>query len=151
MSSLPNDFNTALAVSKGLHSLLSSSAVVADALGDPARLYDHAPEDPVFPYLTYGPIRSEDNSADGAIITSHLQTLHIWSRYAGRAEMLGLLGRIGFEIEHAPLTVVGAALISRHILFTDIFRATDGLTLHGVIRLRLTTEHDLTDTELESL
>lgn len=151
MPQLTTDFNAAVAVSKGLHALLSSSAVVTDALGDPARLYDHAPEDPVFPYLTYGPIRSEDNSADGAVITSHLQTLHIWSRYAGRAEMLGLLGRIGFEIENGPIAVDGAVLISRHVLFTDIFRAADGLTLHGVIRLRLTTEQDLTDIELESL
>lgn len=137
------DFNAALDVGRGLHALLSSSLLIRDRLGDPPRLYDDPPEDPVFPYLTYGPMRSEDISADGAVITAHMLTLHVWSRYNGRAEMLGLLGAITTALEADDLPLDGAALVSRHILLTDIFRSPDGLTLHGVIRLRVTTDREL--------
>ena len=137
------DFNAVTDVSRVLHSALEADIRVQDALGNPARLYDNPPEDPVFPYLTYGPFRSEDISSDDANITAHLVTLHVWSRYTGRAEALALLGVIAAAITEAPLTLSTASLVNRHILYTDIFRASDGLTLHGILRLRVTTDREL--------
>jgi len=137
------DFNSVADVARALHRALASDIGIQDALGFPARLYDDPPEDPVFPYLTYGPIRSEDNSADGARLTVHMMTLHLWSRYTGRAEALALMGTIAAAINSAPLALEGAALVSRHIIYTDIFRASDGLTLHGLLRLRVTTDQEL--------
>lgn len=141
--SIITDPNGALTLSRGLYGLLSSSLIVQSQLGDPPRLYDSAPEDPIFPYLTYGPLRSTDNSAEGSIITTHVQSLHLWSRYAGRAEMLSLIGMVSGELLRGPLNVDGITIINRHILLTDIFRAADGQTLHGVIRFRVSTEHEL--------
>lgn len=141
--SIVTDPNGALALSRGLYDMLAGSVIVQSQLGDPPRLYDSAPEDPIFPYLTYGPLRSEDNSAEGSIITAHIQSLHLWSRYAGRAEMLSLIGMVSGELLRGPLNVDGLTIINRHILLTDIFRAADGLTLHGVIRFRVSTEHEL--------
>lgn len=137
------DFNAVTDVARALHNMLSGDLRVQDALGTPARLYDHAPEDPVFPYLTYGPMRSEDNSADGARLTVHLITLHVWSRYTGRAEALGLMGTIASVLTDAPMPLTNAALVNRHIIYTDIFRASDGLTLHGILRLRVSTDQEL--------
>lgn len=137
------DFNAVTDVARALHNMLSGDLRVQDALGKPARLYDHAPEDPVFPYLTYGPMRSEDNSADGARLTVHLITLHVWSRYTGRAEALGLMGTIASVLTDAPMPLTNAALVNRHIIYTDIFRASDGLTLHGILRLRVSTDQEL--------
>jgi len=88
------DFNAVSDVARALHNVLASDIRVQNALGLPPRLYDDPPEDPIFPYLTYGPIRSEDNSADGARLTVHLITLHLWSRYSGRAEALELMGMV---------------------------------------------------------
>ena len=51
-------------VAKAVHNRLSTDVGILSILGDPARLYDSAPEDPVFPYLTYGPMRSEDEGGD---------------------------------------------------------------------------------------
>lgn len=137
------DFNSVADVARALHLALAGDMRIKDALGDPARLYDDPPEDPLFPYLTYGPIRSEDNSADGARLTVHMVTLHVWSRYTGRAEALALMGTIAAAINSAPLTLEAATLVSRHIIYTDIFRASDGLTLHGILRLRVTTDQEL--------
>ncbi len=137
------DFNAAADVARALHMALAGDIRIQDALGFPARLYDDPPEDPLFPYLTYGPIRSEDNSADGARLTVHMMTLHVWSRYTGRAEALALMGTIAAAINSAPLTLETATLVSRHIIYTDIFRASDGLTLHGILRLRVSTDQEL--------
>ena len=137
------DFNAVTDVARALHMALADDVRVQDALGDPARLYDDPPEDPVFPYLTYGPIRSEDNSVDGARLTTHLITLHVWSRYTGRAEALALMGTIASVLTSAPMSLAGAALVNRHIIYTDIFRASDGLTLHGIVRLRVSTDQEL--------
>ena len=76
-----SQLNPAREIAKTLHALLSDDVAVQAVLGVPARLYDNPPEDPVFPYLTYGPMRSEDISADGAVMSAHTLTLHIWSRY----------------------------------------------------------------------
>lgn len=138
-----SDFNSVADVARALHAALESDIRVKDALGDPARLYDDPPEDPVFPYLTYGPVRSEDNSVDGARLTAHLMTLHVWSRYTGRAEALALMGIIASVAVNAPMTLSQAALVNRHIIYTDIFRASDGLTLHGIVRLRVSTDQEL--------
>ena len=137
------DPNGALALSRGLYELLSNSLIIQSQLGEEARLYDHSPDDPVFPYLTFGPLRSEDVSGEGGVITNHLQTLHLWSRYAGRAEMLSLIGAVSSVLIDGDLIAEGLTVVNRHILLTDIFRASDGLTLHGVIRLRVTTDREL--------
>lgn len=137
------DFNSVAAVSRAVHLLLAGNLNVQAALGQPARLYDDPPEDPVFPYLTYGPMRSEDNSAHGAVITAHIVTLHVWSRYSGRAESLGLLGTLSHALTRDTLDLPEVNLVTRHIIYTDIFRASDGMTLHGIIRMRITTDREL--------
>ncbi len=138
-----SDFNAVTEVSRALHELLSDDIHIQAVLGQTPRLYDDPPEDPIFPYLTYGPIRSEDISADGAVITAHTITLHLWSRYSGRAEMLALLGTVSTVLTETSMSLTGVSLVNRHILYTDIFRANDGLTLHGLLRLRVTTDREL--------
>ena len=137
------DYNSVTDVARALHELMSSDMHIQDALGNPARLYDDPPEDPVFPYLTYGPVRSEDKSVEGARLTAHEITLHLWSRYSGRGEALALIGTIATALTAAPLELTEVTLVNRHIIYTDIFRASDGLTLHGVVRLRVTTDREL--------
>jgi len=57
-----------------LHNFLEQDPIVAAIFGTPPRLYDYAPEDPVYPYLTYGTVRSEDRSGDETEILSHTVT-----------------------------------------------------------------------------
>ena len=138
MSSL----RAAIEISKAVHAQLSANPLVQARLGTPPRLYDSPPEDPIFPYLTYGPMRSEDISADGAVIKSHIMTLHIWSRYAGRAEVMEVLSAVTAALEDAALNLNDIALARAKVIYTDIFRAPDGQTLHGLIRYALTTDEE---------
>jgi len=137
-----SDIHAAIEISKAVHTLLSQNTAVQDVLGHPPRLYDSAPEDPVFPYLTYGPMRSEDISADGAVINTHTMTLHIWSRYAGRAEVMEVLRAVTLALDNGAMPLTGLSLVRAQVTYTDIFRAPDGQTLHGLIRYALTTDKE---------
>ena len=135
-----SDIAAAIEVSKAIHALLSEHMGVQAVLGTPPRLYDHPPEDPVFPYLTYGPMRSEDISADGAVMSAHTLTLHIWSRYGGRAQVMEVLAAVTGALQGADISLPNINLARAQVSYTDIFRAPDGLTLHGLIRFSLTTD-----------
>ncbi len=132
-------YNPALSVARALHSALSGDAAITAALGDPARLYDFAPDDPVFPYLTYGPLRTEDISGDDAVLTAHTLTLHVWSRYGGRIQTLDVLGHIRRVVEE-NLSSADAQIIAASVTFSDCLRAPDGRTTHGLMRVSIRTQ-----------
>ncbi|WP_017930150.1 DUF3168 domain-containing protein [Robiginitomaculum antarcticum] len=132
-------YNPALSVARALHSALSGDAALRGHLGDPARLYDHAPDEPVFPYLTYGPMRTEDISGDMAPLTAHTLTLHVWSRYGGRTQTLRILGDLRRVVEE-NLSANDALIIAASVLFSDCLRAPDGRTIHGILRVSIRTQ-----------
>lgn len=123
-----------------LHNFLANDVAINMVFGAPPRLYDYTPEDPVYPYLTYGTVRSEDRSGDGVEILSHTVTLHVWSRYTGRAEILDLLANLSDRLENIPSAQDGHHIAGLNVIYTDVFRARDSRTQHGLIRLSIQTE-----------
>jgi hypothetical protein len=117
-----------------------ADAGVKAVLGDPARLYDDPPPDPVFPYLTIGRVETRNADVSGAAALDHAVTLHVWSRYGGRAEALDAIAALRSALHDAPLSVVGRKLVFIFVQFADVFRSGDGRTTHGVLRLRALTE-----------
>jgi hypothetical protein len=131
-------------LAKAVHAVLQTDPAVQYGLGGtadvPPRLYDAAPEDPVYPYLTYGALRSEDIGADETALASHQMTLHLWSRYTGRAEVMALLGQLGHALDAETLTeAASVAVRSSTAVYSDVLRAPDGRTHHGLLRLSITT------------
>lgn len=119
-----------------IHASLSDDPTLQPMLGTPVRAYDSRPDTPTYPYLTYGNVRSEDTGADGAPQSSHQITLHLWSRYNGRSEVLDLLRYVSDTIRDAlPQAVVP--------LYLDVFLAPDGRTFHGLLRLSVTITEPL--------
>ncbi|HWA00159.1 MAG TPA: DUF3168 domain-containing protein [Caulobacterales bacterium] len=121
------------------------AAAMADAgvtalLGDPARFYDDPPPDPVFPYATLGRVESKPAEASGVEATEHAVTLHVWSRYGGRAEAVDAIAALRAALHDQPISVEGRRLVLLLATFSDIFRSGDGRTTHGVLRLRAITE-----------
>jgi len=128
-------------LAKAIHRVLKEDTLIQTALGEEPRLYDDAPEDPVFPYLTYGAMRSTDIGADETPLSVHQITLHLWSRYAGRAEVLSLITHIHLALTAEHLSATEFVNVRRaNIIFSDILRAPDGLTRHGVLRMSFVTE-----------
>ena len=128
----------ALAASIRLAAL--NDAGVKAALGDPARVYDDPPLDVMFPYATLGRVESRPSDASNISAVEHAITLHVWSRYGGRAEALEVIAALRDALHDAPLTVAGRKLVFLFAQFTDVFRSGDGRTTHGVLRLKALTE-----------
>lgn len=131
-------------LAKAVHAVLQADPAVQYGLGGtpdvPPRLYDSAPEDPVYPYLTYGALRSEDIGGDDTALASHQMTLHLWSRYTGRAEVMALLGQLGRALDPEGLTAAATVAVrSSTAVYSDVLRAPDGRTHHGLLRLNITT------------
>jgi Protein of unknown function (DUF3168) len=121
------------------------AAAMADAgikalLGDPARLHDDPPPDPVFPFVSLGRIESRPADAAGVNAVEHALTLHVWSRYGGRAEALDIIAALRTALHNAPLAVSGRTLVYLFASFADTFRSGDGRTTLGILRLRALTE-----------
>jgi len=135
-----SDIKQVQALAKAIHLVLGGDIAVQSVLGQEARLYDHPPEDPIYPYLTYGPMRSEDIGGDDSPLTGHNLTLHLWSRYGGRAEIMTLIQAVSGALENGNWQLAEGHLVSINVIFTDQFRAPDGRTLHGIIRLNAITQ-----------
>lgn len=118
----------------------ANDAGVTALLGDPARVHDDPPPDPVFPYVTLGRVESRPAEASESDALEHIVTLHAWSRHGGRAEALDVIAALRGALHNAALTVSGRKLVYLFASFADVFRSGDGRTTHGVLRLRAVTE-----------
>lgn len=129
-----------IALLAALRAAAMENAAVQALLGDPARIYDDAPPDPVFPYVTIGRVETRADDAVGSDALEHAVTLHAWSRHGGRAEALDVISALRAALHNAPLDVTGRNLVLLFAQFADVFRSGDGRTTHGVLRLRAVTE-----------
>jgi len=116
---------------------LAVDAGVQAALGDPARIFDGAPEGAAYPYLTVGRGVSEPRDASDADLIEHRLTLHLWTREIGRRETKDMLGVIRAATHEASFALNGGfALISCRVVYSDVFRTSDSRLAHGILRLQ---------------
>ncbi|MEZ5957921.1 MAG: DUF3168 domain-containing protein [Hyphomonadaceae bacterium] len=104
------------------------------------RFYDDPPPDVTFPYITIGRVESKPVDASEREALEHGVTVHVWSRYGGRAEALDVIAALRSCLHNAALDVADRRLVLLFALFTDVFRSGDGRTTHGVVRLKAITE-----------
>lgn len=124
------------ALHEAIHTALSADTDVATYLGSPARLYDHLPEELIFPYASYGRQETKPLPADPGESLEVTGRIHVWSRYGGRRETRAALYAVRNVIHLADLTLVDWTLVSLRAVFTDVLRGRDGFTHQGIIRYR---------------
>ncbi len=116
---------------------LAADAGVQAALGDPARIFDAAPEGAAYPYLSVGRGVSEPSGAGGAELITHRLTLHLWTRDTGRRETKAMLGTVRAAAHEVSLALDGGfVLISCRAVYADVFRTADNRLAHGVLRVQ---------------
>lgn len=128
------------ALLESLRNHLMADTQVKSILGDPARIYDLHPEAPTFPYVTLGDIATKDASATGAPALEHVVALHLWSRGGGRGQAIDGLNALRSALATAPRESGAHRFVALAVTFADVLRATDGLTFHGVLRVRAISE-----------
>lgn len=105
-----------------------------------ARIYDNAPGDTGFPYVTLGENDTRNWNTDDSRGTEHRLTLYVWSRAGGRSEAKAILGAMRTCLEEAVLSLTDHHLVNLTFVSADTRRAPDGATWRGAIRFRAVTD-----------
>lgn len=113
--------------------LNASSEIGAEVTG----IYDQAPEDATFPYITVG--ESTHNEFDTVDTLGDVATItvHVWSRYRGKKETKEIQALIYNVLHRANVTYSGFRRISIDWENSQTFIDQDGLTRHGVQTFRI--------------
>lgn len=129
-----------LALARALRSALLADAGCRAVLGNPPRIYDEQPAEPIYPFATLGDVQSRPADAASAEGLDHAVTLHAWSRHGGKSEALQVIAALRAALHDRAIAVSGRRLVLLLASFADVFRAGDGRSFHGVLRLRALTE-----------
>jgi len=122
-----------------VYTALSASGELTALLGG-SRIYDVVPHAAAYPFITMGQTSSTDWGTGIEDGEEHIMTLHVWSSYGGRSEAQVIMGSIRDTLHTARLSLSGHNLINLRQQFSDIRREPDGVTIHGLLRYRATTQ-----------
>jgi len=104
-------------------------------------VFDDTPENEVFPYITMGALTGRDWS-DKFTPGQEVQiTVHIWSQYAGKKEVLA----IGDEVVQAitkqpPLSLAGFNAVVDELDSHNVIMDIDGFTRHAILTFKYLIE-----------
>lgn len=127
------------ALQEALIAHLRDDAALKALLGDPARVWDQPPGEPVFPHLLIGRSESRPVAADGCGVEHNL-TLTCGSTFGGTEEAKAVSAAVRARLFEAVLTADGVRTISLRVVFSDVFRSPDLRRTWAVIRVRAVTE-----------
>ncbi|WP_238720005.1 DUF3168 domain-containing protein [Nitratireductor alexandrii] len=129
----------AIELQAAVHAALSANAALTTRLGGP-RIYDHAPANVPFPYVTFGRTSVYDWSTGTESGTEQLFSLHVWSKARGKAETLEIMDLIGPVLAAQPVPLAEGQLVLIRLDFAEV-RYDDDLALYrGVLRFRALIE-----------
>jgi hypothetical protein len=118
---------------------LQQSAALTATLGA-GRIFDAVPYNQPFPFAVIGEMTSTDWSTGTEQGAEHSLVLHIWSRSGGKKQTFEAASAIFDALHEAAFPLEGHGLVNLRHQSTDVRRAEDGETFHGVMRFRAVTE-----------
>jgi hypothetical protein len=121
-----------------VYEALAADATLTALIGE--SVYDHVPQDATFPFVVLDQTRISDWSTGTEAGSEHQLTLHIWSRYRGKAESYTIADTIRAALDEATLPLAENRLVNLRHQFSDMRRDEDGETWHAVLRFRAATE-----------
>jgi hypothetical protein len=127
------------ALQRGVYQALAGSCDVTTLLGG-ARIYDDAPQDAAFPFVTLGQNVIRDWSTGTEDGAEHNLTLHVWSRGGGKKQTLEIIETIKAVLHDQPLLLADHHLVNLRHEFSEARLDPDGDTFHGIVRYRAVTE-----------
>jgi hypothetical protein len=128
----------ALELQKAIFAALTGDAATAALIGE--RVFDHAPADVPFPYVSFGRTSIYDWSTGTESGTEQLFTLHVWSKARGKAETLRVMERAQTVLDDAALSLDGHSLVNLRLEFSEVRYDDDISVYHGLLRFRAVTE-----------
>ncbi len=123
---------------KAMFAALTGNAALVALMGG-ARIFDRAPTDAAFPFVTFGRTSVFDWSTSTEDGLEHLVTLHVWSKAKGRKEAFAVLDAVRAALG-TPLSLDSQHLVSFRFEFAEVTFDDDISVHHGLLRLRAVTE-----------
>lgn len=124
---------------KGIYQALAGDTSITGLLGG-TNIYDDAPQNADYPYLTFGQSIARDWSTGSEDGLEHILTLHVWSRAGGKKETYEIIEAIRQVLHDALVTVTDHHLVNLRHEFSEARQDPDGETYHGIVRYRAVTE-----------
>ncbi|MBX3568755.1 MAG: DUF3168 domain-containing protein [Rhizobiaceae bacterium] len=129
----------ALELQKAIFGLLSNDAALGALLGG-GKVYDHAPADVAFPYITFGRTSLFDWSTDTDTGSEQLFSIHVWSKRSGKRETLRIMEAARAALDGAGQALEGYRLVLLRLEDADARYDEAQAVHHGTLRLRALIE-----------
>ena len=126
-------------VQKALFEALVGDAALTAMLGG-EKIFDHAPADVRFPYVTFGRISLYDWSTSTESGTEQFFTLHVWSKARGKKETLTIMGEVRSRLDDADMALGAHHLVGLRFETGEVRYDEDVAVHHGLLRFRAVTE-----------
>lgn len=120
---------------------LQVDAEMVNQLGSPLRLYDELPDPVQYPFISFGRHVSRPLDGEAAELLEHDLSLHVWSRFRGRAQAREVLNAVRHSLTSIQPEATDVQLVSLRVVFADYLRAANGRTVQAVLRLRAVTQN----------
>ena len=130
--------NSAAELQKAIFETLGANAALTEVVG--TRIFDHAPANAAFPYITFGRTSVYDWSTGTESGTEQLFTLHAWSKSKGKKEVLEIMELARETLHDAPLDLDGHRLVNLRLEFSEARYDDRNEGHHGLLRFRAVTE-----------
>ena len=130
--------SSAVELQKAVFEALAGDAGLEALVGP--RIFDHAPANVAFPYVSFGRTSIYDWSTGTESGSEQLFTLHIWSKAKGRHETLGIMELARARLDDAALGLAGHQLVNLRLEFSEARYDEDLSVYHGLLRFRAVTE-----------
>lgn len=102
-----------------------------------------APEGTAFPYVLIGEAIETPDNAHGQFGRQTVQTLHVWSEYAGFAEVNSIVYRVQELLDEQPLAIAGLRHVATRFEFAQTLVDPDRPELrHAPVRFRIITSKE---------
>jgi len=122
------------ALQEAVFTKLNSDSQLTNTLG--ASVYDEVPQGSAFPYVQLGEEVSTDYSTKDEVGGETTLNIHVWSRSHGAKETKQIMDRVHTLLHDVSLSVTGYNFVNNRFEFSDVLRDPDGITRHGIMRLR---------------
>lgn len=125
-------------IQAGLYTLLTGDTTLMALL--PGGVNDFVPETVATPYLVFGERESRPFDAFARDGHEHSVTLHTWAEtHRGKKIVDDILSRLHTLTHGKTITVSGNSLVAMVYNLSLVFQEEDGLTYHGIYRMRIWT------------
>lgn len=122
-----------------VYQTLTADPGLLSLLGGP-KIFDHIPEEAVYPYLTLGRTTVIDWSTGTEDGSEHLLTLHVWAKGGGKQATYQIMDQVSTRLHDQHLPLDKHRLVNLQLQFAEARLEPESTTYHGILRFRAVTE-----------